>query len=53
MKRKDVSGRILDWTPEQGRLRLQMLPTSYLRSERVANQMFLQAIRARESDDGG
>jgi deoxycytidylate deaminase len=51
LKRKDKDGRVLQWDAAKARLRLQMVPTSYLRSERVASDLFLDAIRATESDD--
>ncbi|MBI5764262.1 MAG: cytidine deaminase [Planctomycetes bacterium] len=43
LKRKDASGKKLDWKPEQGILRLQMLPASYLDLEIIASDMFNKA----------
>lgn len=43
LKRKDLNGRTLDWMPEHGRLRLQMLPVSYLDLELLASDMFNEA----------
>ncbi len=43
LKRKDEGGKKLHWTPEQGRLRLQMLPASYLDLELIASDMFNKA----------
>jgi len=40
LKRKDKDGNKLEWRPEQGRLRLQMLPASYLDLELLASDMF-------------
>jgi deoxycytidylate deaminase len=43
LKRKDAAGKKLEWQPESGRLRLQMLPASYLDLEIIASNMFNQA----------
>jgi deoxycytidylate deaminase len=43
LKRKDADGNALEWKPEHGRLRLQMLPVSYLDLELVASDMFNKA----------
>jgi len=43
LKRKDGTGKRLEWKPEGGRLRLQMLPASYLDLEFLASDMFNQA----------
>ena len=48
LKRKDVAGKKLEWKPEQGRLRLQMLPASYLDLEFIASDMFNKARRVEE-----
>lgn len=53
LKRKDATGHVLDWKPDGGRLRLQMLPVSYLDLEFVASDMFLKASkRQKESSHG-
>jgi len=53
LKRKDSTGHVLDWKRAQGRLRLQMLPVSYLDLELVASDMFNKASRrGKESSDG-
>jgi deoxycytidylate deaminase len=45
LMRKDGNGRALVWQPEQGRLRLQMLPVSYLDLELLASDMFTTAAK--------
>jgi deoxycytidylate deaminase len=53
LRRKDASGRVRDWKPEQGRLRLQMLPVSYLELELLASDMFKTAsVNLKESGNG-
>lgn len=42
--RKDKKGKTIDWKPENARLRLQMLPCSYLELEHRAGDMFKRAI---------
>lgn len=51
LKRKDAAGRKLKWRPEQGRLRLQMLPASYLDLELVASDMYNEAREVKEKSD--
>jgi deoxycytidylate deaminase len=48
IRRKDDKGKRLEWKPEDGRLRLQMLPASYLDLELLASDMFNQACSAEE-----
>lgn len=43
VRRKDDSGSSLEWMPENGSLRLQMLPASYLDLEVLASEKFNQA----------
>ncbi len=50
LTRKDADGRALDWKPEQGKLRIQMLPCSYIELELVASDLFNQC---RERKDRG
>lgn len=50
LKRKNENGRTIEWRPEEGRLRLQMLPKSYLALELVASNMFNMARELREED---
>lgn len=47
LKRKDSTGHIIQWNAEAARLRLQMLPVSYLDLELIASAMF---NRVRESE---
>jgi deoxycytidylate deaminase len=42
IKRKRKDGRVLDWRPEEARLRMQMLPYSYLDKEVNASDRFYQ-----------
>lgn len=51
LKRKERDGRKLEWVPENGRLRLQMLPASYLDLEFVASDMFNKARKAEKETD--
>jgi deoxycytidylate deaminase len=51
IRRKDAEGNRLKWEPEQGRLRLQMLPQSYLGLELVASDMFNKARAKKEEMD--
>ncbi len=51
LKRKDATGRSIKWNPEQGRLRLQMLPISYLHLEFIASDMFNRARESKEQND--
>eukprot|EP00456_Euglypha_rotunda_P066600 TRINITY_DN5741_c0_g1_i11.p1 TRINITY_DN5741_c0_g1~~TRINITY_DN5741_c0_g1_i11.p1 ORF type:complete len:503 (+),score=40.59 TRINITY_DN5741_c0_g1_i11:380-1888(+) len=54
LKRKTADGKIVDWSPETGILRLQMLPCSYLDLELEASKMFLTGTkRIRESEEQG
>jgi deoxycytidylate deaminase len=41
--RKDKGGKAIAWTPNQGRLRLQMLPVMYLDLELIASALFFKA----------
>jgi len=53
LKRKDPVGHTIEWKPGGGRLRLQMLPVSYLDLELVASDMFLKAsVSKKESQHG-
>jgi deoxycytidylate deaminase len=49
IRRKDESGRLMEWKPEKSRLRLQMLPVSYLDLEILANHMFREACERKEA----
>ena len=51
LKRKDARGERLEWKPENGRLRLQMLPASYLDLELLASDMFNKARGVEEEAD--
>lgn len=53
LKRKDEGGKKIDWSPEAGRLRLQMLPASYLTLELIASNMFNQARGVKEENHAG
>lgn len=44
LKRKDDSGKAITWEVEDGFLRLQMLPFSYLNLESAATRRFLESI---------
>jgi len=48
LKRKDGVGKALEWKPEDGQLRLQMLPASYLDLEFIASNMFNLARKPQE-----
>lgn len=51
IKRKDDDARKVEWSPKAGRLRLQMLPASYLDLELIASDMFNKA-RLQEETNG-
>ena len=51
LERKDASGRVMGWRPEHGRLRLQMLPASYLDLEFIAGDMFNKARGCEKVED--
>jgi deoxycytidylate deaminase len=53
LKRKDATGYTLEWKPDVGRLRLQMLPVSYLDLELVASDMFLKASKRKKESSNG
>lgn len=53
LKRGDKGGKKIEWKPEDGRLRLQMLPASYLTLELIASNMFNQARGFKEENDAG
>lgn len=44
LKRKDNDGNIINWKPEKAKLRIQMLPCSYLDIETLASARF-EALR--------
>jgi deoxycytidylate deaminase len=52
IKRNDAGNR-LPWKPEDGRLRLQMQPASYLDLELLASDMFNKARSVKEESDAG
>ena len=45
LKRKTEEGKTCDWKPEDSKLRLQMLPVSYLELELLASEMFNQVCK--------
>jgi deoxycytidylate deaminase len=49
LKRKNNSGKCTEWTPEASRLRIQMLPGSYIELEKVAAKLFNDLV-AREKE---
>ncbi len=50
--RKDRDGQVLKWEPEGSRLRIQMLPCSYLDLEIAAANMFENYVKPQEIDHG-
>lgn len=50
IKRKNADSNALEWKPEDGRLRLQMLPASYLDLELIASNMFNEA-RSKDTEE--
>jgi hypothetical protein len=40
LKRKDDAGKVVSWNPESSKLRIQMLPASYLDLEKLAASLF-------------
>jgi deoxycytidylate deaminase len=53
LERKDESGTKIDWQPENARLRLQMLPGSYLDLEVAAGKIFEKAVEAKKDTTDG
>jgi len=51
MKRKDEQGLTLDWKPEGSKLRIQLLPCSYIELETLAAAMFDQYRRKTHHED--
>lgn len=52
LKRKGPDGQIVEWTQEGSRLRIQMLPCSYLELELLASSMFNTFREAKEARNG-
>lgn len=52
VKRKDSDGQVLDWKPEGAKLRLQMLPCSYLDLELRASDLFGNAFNGGGNNNG-
>ncbi len=50
LNRKNLDGAALKWRPENGTLRLQMLPASYLDLELIASNMFDKARQEEHND---
>ena len=50
LRRKDAGGRVLEWRPENARLRVQMLPVSYIRLESIAESEIKQLQRRLEGE---
>ncbi|MBC8873617.1 MAG: dCMP deaminase family protein [Planctomycetes bacterium] len=48
LKRKDETGHTIEWKPEDSRLRIQMLPCSYIELELVASSMFNEFRKQKE-----
>lgn len=54
LKRKSLTGKIVNWAEENARLRIQMLPCSYIELELLASSMFrdlMQDINQGENND--
>ncbi|QDV34971.1 anti-phage dCTP deaminase [Tautonia plasticadhaerens] len=51
--RKDKrTGKVIDWKPETARLRLQLMPLSYLQLETLAGSLFTDFLIEKEGTDG-
>lgn len=48
LKRKDEEGQIIHWKQEASRLRIQMLPCSYVELELIASSLFNKVRKAKE-----
>lgn len=48
LKRKDDEGQIVEWKQETSRLRIQMLPCSYVELELIASSLFNKVRKAKE-----
>jgi deoxycytidylate deaminase len=53
LKRKDNDGQVVQWTPEGARLRIQMLPASYVELELVASSLFNAVRKKKETNHDG
>jgi hypothetical protein len=51
LQRKDSEGQMLDWKPEGSKLRIQMLPCSYVELEILASSLF-NGFRKRKEEAG-
>lgn len=51
LKRKDNEGQIVQWKQEASRLRIQMLPCSYVELELIASSLFNNVRKAKEAAD--
>jgi len=51
VQRKREDGHTLEWKPETSRLRLQLLPLSYLRLEPMAAEIFAEFLESRRRND--
>lgn len=52
LSRKDAEGCPLKWRPEEGKLRIQMLPCSYIELELVASDLFNKLRERKETENG-
>lgn len=53
LQRKDGEGQVVNWQPEDSRLRIQMLPCSYVELELIASSMFNEVRRRKEASHDG
>lgn len=52
MRKDKKSGKVVDWKPEKARLRLQLMPLSYLQLETLAGSLFTDFLQQKELSDG-
>lgn len=53
LKRKDSEGQVLEWKPETARLRVQMIPRSYVELEAIATTMFRRLEERQQVESAG
>jgi deoxycytidylate deaminase len=53
LKRKNSEGQVVEWKPEESKLRIQMLPCSYIELELIASSMFNQFRKRKQGTSNG
>jgi hypothetical protein len=53
LKRKDNQGQAMQWKPEESKLRIQMLPCSYIELELIASSLFNTYKKGKDGTSNG